>query len=101
MYWAGEFLGYLTEDRKLHKAAIPEEDIENPEEYQKITQRLEQLSDFGPSWKASPDFDLFEFYNRTGIQIEELLKECFYRGEKCNKEDFKTVFTRYGKNKAN
>ena len=39
-YWAGEFLGYLTEDRKLHKAAIPEEDIENPEEYQKITQRL-------------------------------------------------------------
>ena len=42
-YHAGEFLGYLTVDNKLHKAAIPEEDIENPEEYQKITRRLGEV----------------------------------------------------------
>lgn len=96
MYWAGEFLGYQNETRGLHPAAIPPEDIENPEEYQKIINRLEKLSDYS-RFSPRPDFSLFEFYNRTGIQLEELLLECFYRGKKCGMPDFKTVYTRYGK----
>ena len=40
---------------------------------------------------------MFEFYNRTGIQIEEVLLKCFYRGEICSYKDFKTIYTRYGK----
>ena len=86
-YWAGEFLGYQNETRGLHPAAIPPEDIENPEEYQKIINRLgknpfvrawrtkiflEKLSDYS-RFSPRPDFSLFEFYNRTGIQLEELL----------------------------
>lgn len=97
MYHAGEFLGFLNEQRKLHPAAIPKEAIENPEQYQAVYDRLAELSDFSGSFKPTADFSLFEFYNRTGIQLEELLLDCFYRGEKCGYKDFKTVFTRYGK----
>ena len=80
-------MGYQNETRGLHPAAIPPEDIENPEEYQKIINRLgkipfvraqrteiflEKLSDYS-RFSPRPDFSLFEFYNRTGIQLEELL----------------------------
>ena len=80
-------MGYQNENRGLHPAAIPPEDIENPEEYQKIINRLgrnplvrasrteiflEKLSDYS-RFSPRPDFSLFEFYNRTGIQLEELL----------------------------
>ena len=72
-YYAGEFIGFLDDKRQLHPAAIPPEDIENPEEYKKVLARLEQLSDFGPSFQPMANFSLFEFYNRTGIQLNELL----------------------------
>ena len=73
MYYAGEFIGFLDDNRELHPAAIPPEDIENPEQYKRIIARLEQLSDFGPSFQPRANFSLFEFYNRTGIQLDELL----------------------------
>ena len=73
MYYAGEFIGYLNGNRELHPAAIPAEDIENPEQYNKIIERLAKLSDFGPSFQPVANFSLFEFYNRTGIQLNELL----------------------------
>ena len=73
MYYAGEFIGFLDSNRELHPAAIPAEDIENPEQYNKIIERLAQLSDFGPSFQPIANFSLFEFYNRTGIQLNELL----------------------------
>ena len=41
MYHAGEFLGFLTDERKLHPATIPKEDIANPEEYEAMLNRLE------------------------------------------------------------
>ena len=58
-----------------------QEDIEKPEEYKKIYQRLTDLSNFGPSFKPVGNFNMFEFYDRTGIQIEELLLTCSYRNE--------------------
>ena len=66
---------FTSRDQKFdpEKAAIPPEDIENPEEYKKILLRLEQLADFGPSFQPMANFSLFEFYNRTGIQLNELL----------------------------
>jgi len=60
MYHAGEFLGFLNEQRKLHPAAIPKEDIENPEQYQAVYDRLAELSDFSGSFKPTADFSLFE-----------------------------------------
>ncbi|XP_072569123.1 acid-sensing ion channel 1-like isoform X2 [Paramormyrops kingsleyae] len=38
-----------------------------------------------------------EFYDRTGHDIKDMLLSCRYRGAKCSTEDFKVVFTRYGK----
>jgi len=79
MYHAGEFLGFLNEYRDLHPATIPEEDIENPEEYQRILQRLQELSDFKTGSFKPRTFNMFEFYNRTGVQLEEMLLACSYR----------------------
>uniref|UniRef100_A0A803K1F8 Uncharacterized protein n=1 Tax=Xenopus tropicalis TaxID=8364 RepID=A0A803K1F8_XENTR len=41
--------------------------------------------------------DTFDFFNRTGHSIEEMLLECRYRNITCHAEDFTVVFTRYGK----
>ena len=60
MYHAGELLGFWNEQRKLHPAAIPKEDIENPEQYQAVYDRLAELSDFSGSFKPTADFSLFE-----------------------------------------
>lgn len=99
MYYAGEFLGFLNERKELHPATIPKADIEKPEEYEKILLRLQQLSSFENSnvFKPQPDFDMFEFYNRTGVQLKEMLLACSYRGKKCKDTHFKVIFTRYGK----
>uniref|UniRef100_A0A671UDX4 Acid-sensing ion channel 1 n=1 Tax=Sparus aurata TaxID=8175 RepID=A0A671UDX4_SPAAU len=42
-------------------------------------------------------FSLDEFYNRTRHRIEEMLLECNFRGLECGPEDFREIFTRYGK----
>ena len=80
MYYTGEFLGFLTETRKLHLNTIPKDEIENQEEYKRILERLEDLSNFD-NINPRADFNMFEFYNRTGIQINQMLLSCSYRGE--------------------
>uniref|UniRef100_A0A8D3E590 Acid-sensing ion channel 1 n=1 Tax=Scophthalmus maximus TaxID=52904 RepID=A0A8D3E590_SCOMX len=42
-------------------------------------------------------FSLDEFYSRTQHRIEDMLLECDFRGLDCGPENFKEIFTRYGK----
>uniref|UniRef100_W5MDF1 Acid-sensing ion channel 1 n=1 Tax=Lepisosteus oculatus TaxID=7918 RepID=W5MDF1_LEPOC len=42
-------------------------------------------------------FSMDEFFNRTRHRIEDMLLECKYRGKDCGPEDFREIFTRYGK----
>ncbi|XP_062893346.1 acid-sensing ion channel 1B isoform X1 [Mobula hypostoma] len=40
---------------------------------------------------------MYELFNRTSHQLEDMLKECKYRAQECGPENFTVVFTRYGK----
>ncbi|XP_067832776.1 acid-sensing ion channel 1B isoform X4 [Heptranchias perlo] len=42
-------------------------------------------------------FSMYELFNRTSHQLEDMLKECKYRAQECGPENFTVVFTRYGK----
>ncbi|XP_026205916.1 acid-sensing ion channel 1B isoform X4 [Anabas testudineus] len=42
-------------------------------------------------------FSLDEFYTRTRHRIEDILLDCKFRGLDCGPENFKEIFTRYGK----
>ncbi|KAF3690118.1 Acid-sensing ion channel 1B [Channa argus] len=42
-------------------------------------------------------FSLDEFYNRTRHRIEDILLECKFSGIDCGPENFREIFTRYGK----
>ncbi|XP_048379542.1 acid-sensing ion channel 1B isoform X1 [Stegostoma tigrinum] len=42
-------------------------------------------------------FSMYELFNRTSHQLEDMLKDCRYRMEECGPENFTVVFTRYGK----
>uniref|UniRef100_A0A8C7YFV4 Acid-sensing ion channel 1 n=1 Tax=Oryzias sinensis TaxID=183150 RepID=A0A8C7YFV4_9TELE len=42
-------------------------------------------------------FSLDEFYTRTRHRIDEMLLDCSFRGLECGPENFKEIFTRYGK----
>nr|CAB3223586.1 acid-sensing ion channel 2 [Phallusia mammillata] len=43
-------------------------------------------------------FNMSEFYDRTGHQVQDMVKSCKYRGRDCmSYKDWTTVFTRYGK----
>ncbi|XP_038149113.1 acid-sensing ion channel 1B isoform X1 [Cyprinodon tularosa] len=42
-------------------------------------------------------FSLDEFFNRTRHRIEDMLLECTFRGLECGTENFREIFTRYGK----
>lgn len=45
------------------------------------------------------DYNLWDFYNRTGNDFESTVLSCTYRGTDCSdfSQNWKTVFTRYGK----
>ncbi|XP_063068036.1 acid-sensing ion channel 4-A-like [Engraulis encrasicolus] len=44
-----------------------------------------------------PPPDMLDIFNRTGHQIEEMLKSCNFSGQNCSAKDFTVVYTRYGK----
>ena len=43
------------------------------------------------------EFDLTEFFNRTGHQKEDLIQHCQWKSNTCNESSWETVFTHYGK----
>ncbi|XP_051271458.1 acid-sensing ion channel 1B isoform X1 [Dicentrarchus labrax] len=50
-----------------------------------------------PDRQPGSRFTLDEFYNRTRHRMEEMLLECNFRGLECGAENFREIFTRYGK----
>ncbi|XP_012685770.1 acid-sensing ion channel 4-A [Clupea harengus] len=44
-----------------------------------------------------PAPDMQDIFNRTGHQLEEMLKSCNFSGQNCSADDFTVVYTRYGK----
>ncbi|XP_029906960.1 acid-sensing ion channel 1B isoform X1 [Myripristis murdjan] len=42
-------------------------------------------------------FSLDEFFNRTRHRMEDMLLDCNFRGLECGAENFREIFTRYGK----
>uniref|UniRef100_W5LEW1 Acid sensing ion channel subunit family member 4 n=1 Tax=Astyanax mexicanus TaxID=7994 RepID=W5LEW1_ASTMX len=44
-----------------------------------------------------PAPDMQDIFNRTGHQLDEMLKSCNFSGQNCSAEDFSVVYTRYGK----
>ncbi|XP_034388890.1 acid-sensing ion channel 1B isoform X1 [Cyclopterus lumpus] len=50
-----------------------------------------------PERRPGSRFSLDEFYNRTRHRIEDILLECTFRGLECGPENFREIFTRYGK----
>uniref|UniRef100_A0A8V0ZZR2 Acid sensing ion channel subunit 1 n=1 Tax=Gallus gallus TaxID=9031 RepID=A0A8V0ZZR2_CHICK len=86
LYHAGELLALLN-----NRYEIP--DTQTADEKQlEILQDKANFRNFKPK-----PFNMLEFYDRAGHDIREMLLSCFFRGEQCSPEDFKVVFTRYGK----
>ncbi|NXE39397.1 ASIC1 protein, partial [Ptilorrhoa leucosticta] len=86
LYHAGELLALLN-----NRYEIP--DTQTADEKQlEILQDKANFRNFKPK-----PFNMLEFYDRAGHDIREMLLSCFFRGEQCTPEDFKVVFTRYGK----
>ncbi|XP_076848773.1 acid-sensing ion channel 4-B [Brachyhypopomus gauderio] len=44
-----------------------------------------------------PPPDMLDIFQRTGHQLEDMLKSCNFSGQNCSVHDFSVVYTRYGK----
>uniref|UniRef100_A0A4W4GZC6 Acid sensing ion channel subunit family member 4 n=1 Tax=Electrophorus electricus TaxID=8005 RepID=A0A4W4GZC6_ELEEL len=44
-----------------------------------------------------PPPDMLDIFQRTGHQLEDMLKSCNFSGQNCSVQDFSVVYTRYGK----
>ncbi|XP_026862239.2 acid-sensing ion channel 1A isoform X1 [Electrophorus electricus] len=86
LYHAGELLALLNSRYEIRDAHLVEESA---------LEALKIKADF-QNFKPRP-FNMHEFYNRTGHDIRDMLLSCHFRGLPCQPEDFKVVFTRYGK----
>uniref|UniRef100_A0A8C4NJT9 Acid sensing ion channel subunit 1 n=1 Tax=Eptatretus burgeri TaxID=7764 RepID=A0A8C4NJT9_EPTBU len=86
LFHAGEFLNFLDDQLKIVEP--------NKTEPHVLTTLLE-LSDFR-KFKPEP-FNMREFSQRTGHNLQEMLLHCRFRGKTCSADDFDIVYTRYGK----
>ncbi|XP_072537415.1 acid-sensing ion channel 1A [Salminus brasiliensis] len=86
LYHAGELLALLNSRYEIRDVHLIEESV---------LEALKTKADF-QNFKPRP-FNMMEFYNRTGHDIRDMLLSCQFRGSPCRPEDFKVVFTRYGK----
>ncbi|XP_067361102.1 acid-sensing ion channel 1B isoform X3 [Channa argus] len=86
LYHAGELLALLNGRYEIRDPHLVEENV---------LQILKEKADFD-KYKPRP-FNMREFYERTGHDLKEMLLSCSYRGTECSSENFKVIFTRYGK----
>ncbi|KAM5249618.1 acid-sensing ion channel 1 isoform 3-T3 [Hipposideros larvatus] len=86
LYHAGELLALLNNRYEIPDTQMADE---------KQLEILQDKANFR-SFKPKP-FNMREFYDRAGHDIRDMLLSCQFRGEVCSAEDFKVVFTRYGK----
>ncbi|XP_026535773.1 acid-sensing ion channel 1 isoform X1 [Notechis scutatus] len=86
LYHAGELLALLNNRYEIPDTQMADE---------KQLQILQEKANFR-NFKPKP-FNMREFSDRAGHDIQEMLLSCLFRGEPCGPADFKVVFTRYGK----
>ncbi|XP_050960510.1 acid-sensing ion channel 2 isoform X3 [Labeo rohita] len=86
LYHAGELLALLD----VH-LQIPEPHLAEPH----VLAFLTEKSNF-TNYRPKP-FSMREFTERVGHDLKEMMLYCRFQGQECSHQDFKTVFTRYGK----
>ncbi|XP_042573563.1 acid-sensing ion channel 1A-like [Cyprinus carpio] len=80
LYHAGELLALLNSRHEIRDAHLVEESV---------MEVLKSKADFR-SFKPRP-FNMWDFYNRTGHDIKDMLLSCQFRGWPCRPEDFSVV----------
>ncbi|XP_035500125.1 acid-sensing ion channel 1-like isoform X2 [Scophthalmus maximus] len=86
LYHAGELLALLNQRYEIRDVHLVEESV---------LESLKVRADFH-NFKPRP-FNMREFHDRTGHDIADMLLSCHFHGAECRAEDFRVVFTRYGK----
>ncbi|KAJ8358965.1 hypothetical protein SKAU_G00154900 [Synaphobranchus kaupii] len=80
LYHAGELLALLNRRYEIRDPHLVEESV---------METLKFKADFH-NFKPRP-FNMFEFYDRTGHDIKDMLLACHYRGMECGAENFDVV----------
>ncbi|XP_032891241.1 acid-sensing ion channel 2-like [Amblyraja radiata] len=91
LYYAGQWLGLLNENRTARPLVI--ELLK--EDRQQWFHRLSDFRLFLPP--RSFEGISLNFMDRLGHQLDDMLLSCRYRGDICGPQNFTSVFTRYGK----
>ncbi|XP_052531352.1 acid-sensing ion channel 4 isoform X2 [Tympanuchus pallidicinctus] len=91
LYSVGQWLGLSREDRSL----VPELLAMLGEEKRRWLTRLANYSRFLPPRRSERTMQ--SFFHRLSHQIEDMLVECRFQGERCGPQHFTPVYTRYGK----
>ncbi|XP_053838779.1 acid-sensing ion channel 4 isoform X2 [Vidua macroura] len=91
LYSVGEWLGLAWENHSL----VPEMLAVLGEDQRAWLTRLANYSRFLPPRRSERTMQ--SFFHRLGHQIEDMLVECRFQGERCGPQHFTPVYTRYGK----
>ncbi|XP_068051711.1 acid-sensing ion channel 4 isoform X3 [Anomalospiza imberbis] len=91
LYSVGEWLGLARENHSL----VPEMLAVLEEDQRAWLTRLANYSRFLPPRRSERTMQ--SFFHRLGHQIEDMLVECRFQGERCGPQHFTPVYTRYGK----
>ncbi|XP_035285530.1 acid-sensing ion channel 1C isoform X6 [Anguilla anguilla] len=86
LYHVGELLALLNENYQIANPHLAEPEV------------LATLKEKGNFVNFKPkQFNMTDFFNRTGHDINEMLLQCTFRGTGCFAHNFTTIYTRYGK----
>ncbi|XP_074545247.1 acid-sensing ion channel 1C isoform X5 [Halichoeres trimaculatus] len=86
LYHVGELLALLNNNYQIANPHLAEPEV------------LAALKDKANFQNFKPKlFNMTDFYNRTGHDINDMLLQCTFRGEDCYPVNFTTIYTRYGK----
>ncbi|XP_051542570.1 acid-sensing ion channel 1C-like isoform X3 [Myxocyprinus asiaticus] len=86
LYHVGELLALLNENYQIANPHLAEPEVLT------LLKDKANFANFKPKL-----FNMTDFYNRTGHDINEMLLQCTFRGEECFPLNFTTIYTRYGK----
>lgn len=54
------------------------------------------INDTNIDWSPFKDLDVFEIYRQGGHQIQDMIIECSWKGERCNYQNFTLILTSMG-----
>ncbi|XP_071784295.1 acid-sensing ion channel 1C-like isoform X1 [Asterias amurensis] len=81
----GTHLGIIDEDHNLLNPHLYNDEFKN---------RLAAVD--WSSLDIDDDYDMTDFTNRTGHQLEDMIVECYWQGQNCTADDFHHVFSHLG-----